>query len=156
VKLYEKELNRQPYYILSVAQTEEDIEKLTKLGAHEVISPNKLVAKRLTAIAVKPDVKNILEEFVYSTDTPLDLEEITVSKKSWVAYKKLKDTHLRELFNVSVVGIKEANGKFIPIPKGDYTLKPGDKLLVVGTSKDMINARFVIRSTKKPKNIDFI
>jgi voltage-gated potassium channel len=156
VKLYEKELNRHPYYILSVANTEEDIEKLTKLGAHEVLSPNKLVAKRLTAIAVKPDIKNILEEFVYSTDTPLDLEEITVSKKSWVAYKKLKETHLRELFNVSVIGIKEASGKFIPIPKGDYTLKPGDKLLVVGSSKDMLNARFVIRSTKRPKNIDFI
>jgi voltage-gated potassium channel len=156
VKLYEKELNRHPYYILSVAQTEEDIEKLTKLGAHEVLSPNKLVAKRLTAIALKPDVKNILEEFVYSTDTPLDLEEITVSKKSWVAYKKLKDTHLRELFNVSVIGVQEANGKFIPIPKGEYVLKPGDKLLVVGTSKDIPKARFVIRSTKKPKNIDFI
>ena len=36
-------------------------------------------------------VKNILEEFVYSVDTPLDLEEVTVSKKSWIAYKKLKE-----------------------------------------------------------------
>ena len=156
VKLYEKELNRHPYYILSVALTDEDIEKLTKLGANEVLSPNKLVAKRLTAIAANPDVKNILEDFVYSTDTPLDLEEITVSKKSWIAYKKLKEAHLRELFNVSVVGVKEANGKFVPVPKGDYTLKPGDKLLVIGTSKDMVKARFVIRSTKRPKNIDFI
>jgi len=156
VRLYEKDLKRQPYYILAVANSDEEIEKLTRLGANEVLSPTKLIAKRMTAVTVDPDVKNILEEFVYSVDTPLDLEEITVSKKSWVAYKKLKDVHLRELFNVTIVGIKEENGKFIPIPKGDVVLKPNDVLLVIGSAKDMRKARKVIRSSKKPKEIDFI
>jgi len=155
VRLYEKDLGRHPYYILSVAQTDEEIEKLKRLGANEVLSPTKLIAKRMTAISVDPDVKNILEEFVYSV-TPLDLEEITVSKKSWIAYKKLKDAHLRDLLNVTVVGIKEENGKFIPVPKGDVTIKPSDVLLVIGTNKDMIQARKLIRSSKKPKEIDFI
>ncbi len=156
VRLYEKDLGRHPYYILSVAQTDEEIEKLQRLGANEVLSPTKLVAKRMTAITVDPDVKNILEEFVYSVDTPLDLEKITVSKKSWIAYKKLKEAHLRELINVTVVGIKEDSGKFTAVPKGDVTIKPGDVLLVIGTNKDMIKARKIIRSSKKPKEIDFI
>ncbi len=156
VRLYEKDLGRHPYYILSVAKTDEEIEKLKRLGANEVLSPNKLIAKRMTAITVDPDVKNILEEFVYSVDTPLDLEEITVSKKSWISYKKLKEAHLRDLLNVTVVGIKEENGKFIPVPKGDVTIKPGDVLLVIGTNKDMMVARKIIRSSKKPKEIDFI
>jgi len=156
VRLYERDLGRHPYYILSVAQIDEEIEKLKRLGADEVLSPTKLIAKRMTAISVDPDVKNILEEFVYSVDTPLDLEEITVSKKSWIAYKKLKDAHLRDLLNVTVVGIKEKSGKFIPVPKGDVTIKPGDVLLVIGTNKDMIMARKIIRSSKKPKEIDFI
>ena len=156
VRLYEKDLGRHPYYILSVAQTDEEIEKLQRLGANEVLSPTKLVAKRMTAITVDPDVKNILEEFVYSVDTPLDLEEITVSKKSWVAYKKLKEAHLRDLLNVTVVGIKEENGRFIPVPKGEIVIKPSDVLLVIGTNKDMMKARKIIRSSKKPKEIDFI
>ena len=156
VRLYEKDLGRHPYYILSIAQTDEEIEKLQRLGANEVLSPTKLVAKRMTAITVDPDVKNILEEFVYSVDTPLDLEEITVSKKSWVAYKKLKEAHLRDLLNVTVVGIKEENGKFVPVPKGNVTIKPGDVLLVIGTSQDMRKARKIIRNSKKPKEIDFI
>ena len=156
VRLYEKDLKRHPYYILSVAHTDEEIEKLKRLGANEVLSPTKLIAKRMTAITVDPDVKNILEEFVYSVDTPLDLEEITVSKKSWVANKKLKEAHLRELVNVTVVGIKEENGKFIPVPKGDVIIKPGDVLLVIGTNKDMRKARKIIRSSLKPKEIDFI
>jgi voltage-gated potassium channel len=156
VRLYEKDLKRHPYYILSIANTEEDIEKLQRLGANEVLSPTKLIAKRMTAVTVDPDIKNILEEFVYSVDTPLDLEEITVSKKSWVAYKKLKEAHLRDLANVTVVGIKEESGKFIPVPKGDVTIKPGDVLLVIGTRKDMQKARKILRSTVKPKEIDFI
>ena len=156
VRLYEKDLKRVPYYILSIARSDEEIEKLIKLGANEVLSPTKLIAKRMTAVTVDPDVKNILEEFVYSIDTPLDLEEITVSKKSWVAYKKLKEVHLRELFNVTIVGIKEESGKFIPIPKGNVILKPYDVLLVIGTAKDMRKARKVIRSSVKPKEIDFI
>ncbi len=156
VRLYEKDLGRHPYYILSVAQTDEEIEKLQRLGANEALSPTKLIAKRMTAISVDPDVKNILEEFVYSIDTPLDLEKITVSKKSWVANKKLKDAHLRDLLNVTVVGIKRENGKFIPVPKGDVVVKPGDILLVIGTNKDMMKARKIIRSSKKPKEIDFI
>ncbi len=156
VRLYEKDLGRHPYYILSVAQTNEEIEKLQRLGANEVLSPTKLIAKRMTAISVDPDVKNILEEFVYSVDTPLDLEKITVSKKSWIAYKKLKEAHLRDLLNVTVVGVKEEKGKFIPVPKGDVIIKPGDILLIIGTNKDMMKARKIIRSSKKPKEIDFI
>jgi len=156
VRLYEKDLGRHPYYILSVAQTDEEIEKLKRLGANEVLSPTKLIAKRMTAITVDPDVKNILEEFVYSMDTPLDLEEITVSKKSWIANKKLKDAHLRDISNVTVVGIKESSGKFIPVPKGDVVIKPLDVLLVIGTSQDMMKARKIIRSSVKPKEIDFI
>ena len=156
VRLYQKDLARHPYYILSVAAGDEDIEKLQRLGANEVLSPTKLIAKRMTAISVDPDVKNILEEFVYSVDTPLDLEEITVSKKSWVAYKKLKEAHLRDLLNVTVVGIKENSGKFIPVPKGSIAIKPGDVLLIIGTNKDMMKARKIIRSSQKPKEIDFI
>jgi len=156
VRLYQKDLARHPYYILSVAAGDEDIEKLQRLGANEVLSPTKLIAKRMTAISVDPDVKNILEEFVYSVDTPLDLEEITVSKKSWVAYKKLKEAHLRDLLNVTVVGIKESNGKFTPVPQGSVIIKPNDVLLIIGTNKDMMKARKIIRSSKKPKEIDFI
>ena len=156
VRLYEKDLKRYPYYIISIAFRDEEIEKIQRLGADEVISPTKLIAKRMTAISVDPDIKNILEEFVYSVDTPLDLEEITVSKKSWIAYKKLQEAHLRELLNVTVVGIKETNGKFIPIPKENIVIKPTDVLLVIGTAKDMMRARKIIRISKKPKEIDFI
>jgi voltage-gated potassium channel len=156
VRLYEKDLKRHPYYILSVANTDEEIEKLQRLGANEVLSPTKLIAKRMTAITVDPDVKNLLEEFVYAMDTPLDLEEVTVSKKSWVANKKLKEAHLREILKVTVVGIKKENGNFVPIPKGDVVVKPGDVLLVIGTAKDVMKARKIIRTSKKPKELDFI
>jgi voltage-gated potassium channel len=155
VRLYEKDLQRNPYYILSIANNDEEIEKLQRLGADEVLSPSKLIAKRMTAITVDPDVRNILEEFVYSAETPLDLEEIVISKNSWLAYKKLKEAHLRDRFNVTVVGIKEGNRKFIAVPKGDVIIKPNDILLIIGSGKDMKIARKIINSSKKPKEVEF-
>ncbi|MFW6307928.1 MAG: potassium channel family protein, partial [Campylobacterales bacterium] len=74
VRLYERELQRQPYYIISTAENQNDIEKLKKLGADSVISPTKLMSQRVSAMAVRPDMENLLEKFVYKKDTPLDLE----------------------------------------------------------------------------------
>jgi voltage-gated potassium channel len=156
VRLYEKDLNRKPYYVLAVANSDEEIEKLQRLGANDVLSPTKLIAKRMTAITVDPEIKNILEEFVYAMDTPLDLEEVIVIKDSWIANKRLKDAHLRELLSVTVVGIKEESGRFKSIPNGNVIIKPNDRLLLIGTAKDVKKAKKIISSTKKPKEIDFI
>ena len=88
VRLFENELGRIPYYIMSIADKSVDVEKLLKLGANEVINPNKLMAKRATAIAKDHKIKNLLEEFLYSRDTNLNLEEFRVPKKSLILFKK--------------------------------------------------------------------
>ena len=34
-------------------------------------------------------------------------------------FKKIKETHIRDLTQVSIIGIKDKDGKFFPMPKGD-------------------------------------
>lgn len=156
VRLFEKELDRKAYHILCNAETSSDIEKLKKLGADTVISPTKLMAQRLSAMAIKPDMENILEEFLYRKDTPLDLEEITVPRHSWVVLKKLKETHLREAINVSVVGIRQKDGKFIPMPKGETIVTSESKLLIVGTSKTIPLAKKLLNRQEKPEELKYV
>mgnify|MGYP000857288666 CR=1 FL=1 len=57
-----------------------DIEKLKKLGADTVVSPTKLTAQRVSAMASRPDMENLLEEFLYKSDNPLDMEEIFIQQ----------------------------------------------------------------------------
>jgi voltage-gated potassium channel len=156
VRLFEKELERKPYHILCNAETPSDMEKLKKLGADTVISPTKLMAQRLSAMAIKPDMENILEEFLYRKDTPLDLEEVLVPKHSWLVLKKLKETHLRDATNVSVVGIRQKDGKFIPMPTGETIVTSESKLLIVGTSRSMPQAKKLINRKDKPEELKYV
>ncbi|MBO7476274.1 MAG: NAD-binding protein [Campylobacter sp.] len=156
VRLYEKELGRTPYFIMTSADTQNDIEKLKKLGANSVVSPSKLAAQRLSAVSVRPDMENILERFLYQKDSPIDIEEIEIPEYSWIRFKRLKETKLREMTNADVVGIKEPNNKFTPMPNGDYLIGTGVKFLVIGTAEGIMATKKLINSKYKPQEMKYV
>ncbi|MGE0737971.1 potassium channel family protein [Sulfurimonas sp.] len=157
VRLFEKEhFLPRPYYIISSAETISDVEKLKKLGADTVVSPTKLTAQRVSAMAARPDMENLLEEFLYKSDNPLNMEEIEVPKYSWAVLKKLRETHIREITNTSIVGITKKDGKFLAMPKGDVLITSECKLLVIGTQKDISVTKDLLRKRDKPKELKFV
>ncbi len=157
VRLFEKEhFLPRPYYVISSAEHLRDIEKLKKLGADTVVSPTKLMAQRVSSMAARPDMENLLEEFLYRSDTPLDMEELFVPKFSWMVLKKLKETHLREIANVSVVGVTKKDGKFVAMPKGDVLVTSESKLLVIGTHEGINMTKSLIRLRKKPQELSYV
>ncbi len=157
VRLYEKELGRiTPYFIMANSDDDSDTERLKKLGANSIVSPSKLAAQRLSAISVRPDMENILERFLYKKDSLIDIEEITVPDFSWIRFKRLKETRLRDFTNADVVGIKEPNCRFIPMPDGDYLIGTGVKFLVIGTAEGIRNTKKLIRSKYKPQEMRYV
>lgn len=157
VRLFEKEhFLPRPYYVISAAESMSDVEKLKKLGSDTVVSPTKLTAQRVSAMAARPDMENLLEEFLYKTDNPIDMQEIEVPKYSWVVLKKLKETHIREIANTSVVGITKKDGKFIAMPKGDVLVTSECKLLVIGTQSGIKITRDILKKRLKPKELKFV
>ena len=155
IRLFERELGRKPYQIMVASESMEDSEKLRKLGADNVVSPNKLMAQRLSAMAIRPEMENMLESFLYRRDTPLDMEEIEVPRSSWIIFKRLKETHLREITRTSVVGIKEKDGKFVAMPTGDTQVMVDSRLIVIGTSKGIQDAKRLIRRHDKPEELRY-
>lgn len=157
VRLYEKELGRiTPYFIMANSDDDSDTERLKKLGANSIVSPSKLAAQRLSAISVRPDMENILERFLYKKDSLIDIEEIAVPDFSWIRFKRLKETRLRDFTNADVVGIKEPNSRFIPMPDGDYLIGTGVKFLVIGTAEGIRNTKKLIRSKYKPQEMRYV
>ena len=157
VRLYEKELGRiTPYFIMANSDDDSDTERLKKLGANSIVSPSKLAAQRLSAISVRPDMENILERFLYKKDSLIDIEEIMVPDFSWIRFKRLKETRLRDFTNADVVGIKEPNSRFIPMPDGDYLIGTGVKFLVIGTAEGIRNTKKLIRSKYKPQEMRYV
>jgi voltage-gated potassium channel len=156
-RLYEKELGRRrPYFIMANADNEVDTEKLKKLGADAVVSPTKLVAQRLSAMSLRPDMENMIETFLYKKTGAIDMEEITVPDHSWMRFKKIKEAHLRDITNVSIVGIRDSKGKFIPMPKGHTLIGTGSKLLVIGTGEGIHATKRIVRKKEKPEELKYV
>lgn len=153
VRLYEKELGRNPFLIISNAETQNEKIRLKKLGADKVVATPSLMAKRVSAMAIRPDMENVLDEFLYKRDTPIDMEEVFVKDDSWVVNKEIKDLHLRDRLKVSIIGITEQNGKFIQMPKGTMPINANCKLLLVGSQKGIVRAKKIINLTKKPEDV---
>ena len=157
VRLFEKEHNRRtPYNIISSAESMSDVEKIKKLGADTVVSPTKLTAQRVSSMAARPDMENLLEEFLYRNDTPLDMEEIFIPKYSWMVLKKLRETHLRQIANVSIVGVTKKDGKFQAMPKGDTIITSESKLLVIGTQKGIALTKTLALKREKPQELRYV
>jgi voltage-gated potassium channel len=157
VRLFEKEHHLpRPYYIISSVDNISDVDKLKKLGADTVVSPTKLTAQRISSMAIRPDMENLLESFINKSDTPLDMEEIFIPKYSWMVLRKIKETHLREIANVSVIGISKKDGKFIPMPKGDSLVTSESKLLVIGTQKGIRMTKDIILQRNKPEELKYV
>ena len=157
VRLYEKELGRKnPYLIICNAESQKDIERLKKLGANKVVAPPELMAKRVSAMAIRPDMENVLEEFLYKKDTPIDMEEIFINDDSWFIDQEIKDAHLRDKLKVSIIGITEANGNFLQTPRSSTKVTKGCKLLVVGNQDGIAKAKQLVNNTIRPDYIEMM
>ena len=157
VRLFEKEhFLPRPYYVIASAESHSDVDKLKKLGADTVVSPTQLTAQRVSAMASRPDMENLLEEFLYQSNTPLDIEEVFIPKYSWMVLKKLKETHIREIANVSVVGVTKKDGKFKAMPKGDVLVTSESKLLVIGTLKGINIIKGIVQKRQKPEELKYV
>ncbi|HIP28068.1 MAG TPA: potassium channel protein [Sulfurovum sp.] len=156
-RLYESEIKRgRKYLIIANAKNHEDDQKLLKLGANKVVTATKLMAQRINAMAARPDMENLLQEFIYKKDTPLGMEEAKVSKTSWLVLKKIKVARFRDVANVTIIGIRQKDDQFIPMPKGDTIIMPESKLLLIGTGEGIRKAKKIIRKKQKPEELKFV
>ena len=157
VRLYEGEIKRRrPYFIMTNAASLSDIEKLKKLGADSVVSPTKLMAQRLSAVSQRPEMENILEEFLYKKDTPLDIEEINIPSYSWMIFKRLKEINLPDFVKVNVVGIRDEKDKFIPMPDTEQLIMQGSKIMLIGSGESIREAKKIARKKEKPREMQYV
>ncbi|KIM11286.1 MAG: potassium channel protein [Sulfuricurvum sp. PC08-66] len=156
IRLFQKEhFVPREYFLISHAENKNDEKKLRKLGANSVVTPTKLTAQRVTAMAARPDLENFLEEFLIKTNNPIQMEEVFIPKYSWMVLKKIKETHLRQIASVSIIGIRDKSNKFFPMPKGDMLVTSESKLLIIGTPKGVSYTKKIIHQRQKPEELRF-
>ncbi len=103
---------------------------LKKIGADEVVLPEREIAESL---AVRYDADNILG--VIELTSEYSVYEIPVPAE-WVG-KKVEELNIRSKYNVNIIAIKQGTDFLRPLITADYVFNVSDVIVLVGKSKDV-------------------
>jgi len=127
--LYLKELGIENIIVKVVEETQGII--LRKIGATDIINPEKESARRLAEKLTKP---NLLEHIPLEQD--YSIVEIAVPDN--FAGKTLKELQLRNKYHLEVIAVRNVLlDKFEMIPDAMYKLVPDNVLVVLGKVEDI-------------------
>ena len=126
--------------ILIIARTthKESEKKLKAAGANIVESPYDIGAVSMAQRILRPTVTNFLDLALTQNNKDIQMEEIPVSPQSKLANIMLKDSGIRQKFNLILIAIKKADGSMIFNPSYESVFREGDTVIAVGRHENLI------------------
>ncbi|MBU1627805.1 NAD-binding protein [bacterium] len=119
-------------FIFAEAHEQEAEKKFLQAGASRVIFPYKIASKKVVSCMLKPNVIDFIDIALESRDLSLEIEEILVIEGSILEEQVLKDSGIREKFNIIVIAIKKFDDKLIFNPGPLSKINRGDTLIAMG------------------------
>jgi trk system potassium uptake protein len=117
--------------IIVKAPNEEHKLILEKIGATEVMIPEKEIAHKVAKSLISPNVI----DFLPLSDDYMIFE---MAPPNSFLGKSIADLQLRSRFHIEVIAIRDiVSGKFQMVPAADFVIKDGEVLVVVGREKDI-------------------
>jgi trk system potassium uptake protein TrkA len=117
--------------IIAKANTETQQEILLKIGADEVILPEKQAGYRLAERLARPHIADVL-----ALDEQIHLAEIKVTGR--FTEKSLRDLDLRRKYNITALILKRNGDRPKVITDPELRLREGDHLVVLGDPEDIV------------------
>ncbi|SMP08467.1 voltage-gated potassium channel [Desulfurobacterium pacificum] len=131
--------------IVTRANREENVVKLKRAGATEVILPNVIGGLRMASLAIRPSVVSFLDIVTHHGEIDLRLEEVKVPKGSPFHGKLLKDLEIPKKTGVVVIGVRREDGSFILNPTSTTMILEGDSLIIIGTREQADKLKRLVR-----------
>jgi len=125
-------------YILSRATDSSASEKITRAGADRVISPYVIGGMRIVQALLRPTVSDFMDVATQTRGMDLMFEELKISEKTGLDGVAIKDSGIRQSFDVIVIAIKKPSGRMIFNPGPEVIMQVGDVLIVLG-DRDQLN-----------------
>ena len=111
--------------------------KLRAAGADIVESPYEKGAMRMAQRITRPTVTSFLDLAFESRTTDIQMEEIPINSGSSLDNVILKDSGIRQNFNLIIIAIKKPDGSMIFNPSFEARITSGDTVIAVGESKNL-------------------
>jgi voltage-gated potassium channel len=115
--------------------------KLKKAGADSVVSPNVIGALRMASEMIRPTAVDFLDTMLRSRKGILRIHEIAVSENCPYIGKQIKDSKLKEKYELLVLGLKRKDDEIQFNPKPNEILESGMKLVIMGEIEKIAEAK---------------
>lgn len=131
-----RQLNRE-LFIFARAGLEESKAKLRAAGADEVESPYVTGATNMAHRILRPTVTSFLDLAFAHKRTDIQMEEIPVSPASPMNNVMLKDSGIRQKYNLIIIAIKKPDGNMLFNPSFESIIQGGDTVIAVGENENL-------------------
>ncbi|MBW2568075.1 MAG: potassium channel protein [Deltaproteobacteria bacterium] len=124
-------------YIIARSSLEKAKSKLLAAGANKVESPYEIGAISMAQRILRPTVTNFIDQAFDYKQKNIHMEEIFVSASSNLMNVMLKDSGIRQDYNLIIIAIKKSDGDMLFNPSFESVIKAGDTLIAVGENSNL-------------------
>jgi voltage-gated potassium channel len=135
--------------IIARAGTEAAKAKLSAAGANTVEAPYETGAASMAQRIIRPTVTSFLD-FAFAgqrRSKDIHMEEIPIAKSSCLNGLILKDSGIRQQYNLIIIAIKKADDRMIFNPSFETKLHVGDTVIAVGEPANLNKLQAVLNPT---------
>ena len=118
--------------IIARGSQEESKSKLLAAGANTVESPYDIGAASMAHRIIRPTVTSFLDLAFAHKRKDIQMEEIPVSASSDLLNVMLKDTGIRQKYNLIIIAIKKPGKSMLFNPSFEAMIEMGDTIIAVG------------------------
>lgn len=123
--------------IIARASNEAAKAKLMAAGANTVEAPYEIGATTMAQRVVRPTVTNFLDLALARHHKEIQMDEIPVSNASPLNGVMLKDSGIRQNYNLIIIAIKTSNDRMLFNPSFETRIDAGDTVIAVGEPSNL-------------------
>ena len=124
--------------IIARASQEAVKSKLQAAGADSVESPYEMGAVSMAQHIIRPTVTNFLDLAFAHQRKDIQMEEIPVCASSKLVNVQLKDSGIRQNYNLIIIAIKKPDGDMLFNPSFEASILPEDTVIAVGEEENLL------------------
>jgi len=130
--------------IVARAGTEAAKAKLSAAGANTVEAPYETGAASMAQRIIRPTVTNFLDLAYSGKDKDIQMEEIPIAGASKLGGIILKESGIRQKYNLIIIAIKKPDDRMIFNPSFETKLHVGDTVIAVGEPANLSKLQAVL------------
>ncbi|GMR11905.1 MAG: potassium channel protein [Gemmatimonadota bacterium] len=136
VTLSARQLNPSLRIVSRVADVDSS-DKIRRVGADAVVSPNFIGGLRLASELIRPTVVSFLDTMLRDRDANLRIDEVTLPPGSSAVGKEIRALDLGRISNALLVACREPSGQWCYNPPAGMTLAEKSVLILLGSPSEI-------------------